>query len=51
MSPEGPKPMRIGNGAHGQIEIDVYRKVMDTLYQAQRGGLANSKDAWTLQQA
>ena len=37
---EGAKPVRIGNGAHGQIQIDIYGEVMDALYQAQRGGLA-----------
>ena len=48
---EGAKPVRIGNGAHGQIQIDVYGEVMDALYQAQRGGLAGSEDAWNLLQA
>jgi len=48
---EGAKPVRIGNGAHGQIQIDVYGEVMDALYQAQRGGLASSAEAWALQQA
>ena len=48
---EGAKPVRIGNGAHGQIQIDVYGEVMDALYQAQRGGLTSSADAWALQQA
>jgi GH15 family glucan-1,4-alpha-glucosidase len=48
---EGAKPVRIGNGAHGQIQIDVYGEVMDALYQAQRGGLGNSADAWGLQKA
>ena len=48
---EGAKPVRIGNGAHGQIQIDVYGEVMDALYQAQRGGLASSADAWALQKA
>ena len=42
---EGAKPVRIGNGAHGQIQIDVYGEVMDALYQAQRGGLASSANA------
>ena len=48
---EGARPVRIGNGAHGQIQIDVYGEVMDALYQAQRGGLASSVDAWRLLQA
>jgi len=48
---EGAKPVRIGNGAHDQIQVDVYGEVMDALYQAHRGGLASSADAWALQQA
>jgi GH15 family glucan-1,4-alpha-glucosidase len=48
---EGPKPVRVGNGAHGQIQIDVFGEVMDALYQAQRGGLASNVDAWALQKA
>jgi GH15 family glucan-1,4-alpha-glucosidase len=48
---EGANPVRIGNGAHEQIQIDVYGEMMDALYQAQRGGLASSADAWALQRA
>jgi GH15 family glucan-1,4-alpha-glucosidase len=48
---EGARPVRIGNGAHGQIQIDVYGEVMDALCQAQRGGLACSDDTWNLLQA
>ena len=48
---EGAKPVRVGNGAHGQIQLDVFGEVMDALYQAQRGGLQSSGDAWALQKA
>ena len=48
---EGAKPVRVGNGAHGQIQLDVFGEVMDALYQAQRGGLKSSGDAWALQKA
>ena len=48
---EGARPVRIGNGAHGQIQIDVYGEVMDALYQARRGGIAGSEDSWNVMQA
>ena len=31
---EGSKPVRIGNAAAGQFQLDVYGEVMDALYQA-----------------
>ena len=48
---ESAKPVRIGNGAHHQLQLDVYGEVMDALYQAHRGGLASSAEGWALQQA
>jgi GH15 family glucan-1,4-alpha-glucosidase len=48
---EGAKPVRIGNGAHDQIQMDVYGEVMDALYQAAKGGLASSEDGWAVQRA
>lgn len=36
---EGSKPVRIGNGAHDQLQIDAYGQVFDSLYQIyQLGG-------------
>ncbi|HYF56548.1 MAG TPA: glycoside hydrolase family 15 protein [Salinarimonas sp.] len=35
----GSAPVRVGNGAADQLQIDVYGQVADMLYQAQRAGL------------
>ncbi len=46
---EGSRPVRIGNAAHAQLQIDVYGEVMDALYQARKGGLERDDTAWALQ--
>ncbi len=48
---ENSKPVRVGNSAHGQLQLDVYGEVMDALYQAARGGLAHTEEEWALQKA
>jgi GH15 family glucan-1,4-alpha-glucosidase len=48
---EGSKPVRIGNAAHAQLQIDVFGEMMDALYQARRVGLPSSERAWALQLA
>jgi GH15 family glucan-1,4-alpha-glucosidase len=48
---EGSAPVRIGNAAAAQLQLDVYGEVMDALYQAHLAGLAESRDAWALQVA
>jgi GH15 family glucan-1,4-alpha-glucosidase len=48
---EGAAPVRIGNGAWGQHQLDVYGEVMDSLHQARRFGLDGGGDAWRVQHA
>jgi GH15 family glucan-1,4-alpha-glucosidase len=46
---EGSAPVRIGNAASEQLQIDVFGEVMDALYQARVHGVAFEKSAWSLQ--
>jgi GH15 family glucan-1,4-alpha-glucosidase len=46
---ENSAPVRIGNGAHGQLQIDVYGEVCDALYQALKGGLPENRNSWAVQ--
>jgi GH15 family glucan-1,4-alpha-glucosidase len=46
---EGSAPVRIGNAASEQLQIDVYGEVLDALYQARERGLTFEKPAWDLQ--
>ena len=46
---EGSAPVRIGNAASEQLQVDVYGEVMDALYQARQHGMPKEKPAWKLQ--
>lgn len=46
---EDSKPVRIGNAAYQQFQLDVLGELMDTFHQARCGGLPTDPSAWALQ--
>ncbi len=48
---EGSRPVRIGNAANDQLQLDVFGELMDALHQARRGGLVATDVSWALQRA
>ena len=45
---EESHPVRIGNAAHEQFQLDVYGEVIDTLHVGARYGMRADDDAWKL---
>jgi GH15 family glucan-1,4-alpha-glucosidase len=46
---ENSKPVRVGNKAADQLQLDVYGELMDALYTARQVGLRGSEYAWRVQ--
>jgi GH15 family glucan-1,4-alpha-glucosidase len=47
---ERSAPVRIGNAAHRQFQLDVYGEIMDSFHLARRSALDDPEDAWRVQQ-
>jgi GH15 family glucan-1,4-alpha-glucosidase len=45
----GSKPVRIGNAAHAQFQLDVFGELTDVLWQAARAGVPPSDNSWALE--
>ncbi|HSI65278.1 MAG TPA: glycoside hydrolase family 15 protein, partial [Candidatus Saccharimonadia bacterium] len=48
---EGSKPVRVGNAAFSQFQLDVYGEVIDSMHQARCAGIASPPYSWNLERA
>ena len=48
---EGSRPVRIGNAASGQRQLDVFGELMDVMYKCWQADLGPAPEAWNLERA
>jgi GH15 family glucan-1,4-alpha-glucosidase len=46
---EGSSPVRVGNAACTQIQLDVFGELLDAFYEGQNRGIPSDRFAWALQ--
>ncbi|MEO8381945.1 MAG: glycoside hydrolase family 15 protein [Acidobacteriota bacterium] len=46
---EGSSPVRIGNAAHEQLQLDIFGELMDALHTSRKSGLEDDDAAWSLE--
>jgi GH15 family glucan-1,4-alpha-glucosidase len=45
---EGAQPVRVGNAAHAQLQLDVYGELIDAFHQSRMAALELGEDSWAL---
>jgi GH15 family glucan-1,4-alpha-glucosidase len=48
---EGAQPVRVGNAAHAQLQLDVYGELIDAFHQSRMAKLKLDEETWGLERA